>query len=72
MVLPGKRTAEAMAFTADAEVVDGAVNGVGKLVAGISQRLRPLQNGLARSYGVGILLGAVALVLWLLVRGGAV
>ena len=70
IVLPGKTASEAMAFTVDAKVVDGAVNGVGKLVAGFSERLRPLQTGLARSYATWILAGTVGLVIWMLVRGG--
>ncbi len=72
IVLPGKRMSDAAAFTADAKVVDGAVNGVGVLVKRAAARLQPLQNGLARSYGVGILAGAVGLVIWLVVSGGGV
>ncbi len=70
LVLPGKKLSEAAAFTADMKIVDGAVNGVGALVTRVAARLRPIQSGLARSYGVGILAGAVALVVWLLVSGG--
>ena len=72
IVEPGKKTAEVMAFTADTKVVDGAVNGVGRLVQSFSAALRPLQTGFARSYGVGILAGTVGIVVWLLVRGGAI
>jgi NADH-quinone oxidoreductase subunit L len=72
IVLPGKRASEALAFTADAKVVDGAVNGVGRLAQRLSAALRPLQTGFVRSYGVGILAGTVGLVVWLLVRGGAI
>ncbi len=72
IVLPGKRASEALAFTADAKVVDGAVNGVGRLAQLVSAALRPLQTGFVRSYGVGILAGTVGLVVWLLVRGGAI
>ena len=70
IVLPGKRAAEALAFSVDAKVVDGAVNGTAKLVGGISKRLKPLQSGLVRSYATGILVGTFGLVLWFLVRGG--
>jgi len=72
IVRPGRRAAEALAFTADTKVVDGAVNGVGRLVTLVSGVLKPLQTGFARSYGVGILAGTVGVVAWLLVRGGAI
>jgi len=70
IVLPGKRLADVAAFSADAKVVDGAVNGVGAAVKLIADRLRPLQTGLVRNYGVGILFGVVGLVVWILATGG--
>ena len=65
----GLSEAEVAAFDVDTKVIDGAVNGVGRGVKGASERLRPLQNGLVRSYAAGILLGAVGLLVWLLARG---
>jgi NADH-quinone oxidoreductase subunit L len=70
LVLPGKRLATAAAFTADAKVVDGAVNGVGRVVTWAADRLRPIQTGMVRNYGVGILAGAVGLLIWFLAAGG--
>ncbi len=70
VVLPGKTLSERVAFVIDAKVVDGAVNGVGKLTTWTSERLKPLQSGLARSYATGILAGTLGLVIWFLVRGG--
>ena len=70
LVLPGKRAADALAFTGDAKVVDGAVNGIGRVVAWAAQRLRPLQSGFVRQYGIGILAGAVGLLVWFLAVGG--
>jgi len=70
IVLPAKHTAEQLAFTADAKGIDGAVNGVGVLVKRAAARLKPLQTGLVRTYGVGILGGAVGIVLFMLIRGG--
>ena len=58
-VLPGKRLANVAAFSADAKVVDGAVNGVGAAVKLLAEKLRPIQTGLVRTYGVGILVGVV-------------
>ncbi len=69
LVVPGRKTAEALAFSVDAGVVDGAVNGVGRVVEGVSSRLRPLQTGFARSYALSILLGTVGVVVLLLARG---
>jgi NADH-quinone oxidoreductase subunit L len=69
LVLPGKAAANQMAFTADAKGIDGAVNGVGGLVKRLAAAAKPLQTGFMRNYGVGILGGAVALVLIMLVRG---
>jgi len=69
IVLPGKAVANQLAFTADAKGIDGAVNGVGVLVQKLAEWIRPLQTGLTRTYGVGILAGAVGIVLILLVRG---
>ena len=71
LVLPGKRLAGATAFVLDARIVDGAVNGVGALVRWFGERLRPLQTGRVRTYGAGILVGTVGLLLWLLGDGGA-
>ena len=72
IVAPGKAAAEVMAFTADAKVVDGAVNGLGGLVKWVAARFSKLQTGLVRSYGVGILAGVVAVVVWLLIAGGGI
>ncbi len=69
LVIPGRKASEALAFEVDAKVVDGAVNGVGRLVQGGADLIRPLQTGFARSYVLGILLGTVGLVAWLLARG---
>ena len=70
LVLPGKRLANVAAFSADAKVVDGAVNGVGAAVKLLAEKLRPIQTGLVRNYGVGILVGVVGLVLFILATGG--
>jgi NADH-quinone oxidoreductase subunit L len=52
----------------DAKVVDGAVNGVGAGTLGLGGRLRGLQNGLTRSYALGIGVGAVALLGYIVTR----
>ncbi len=50
--------------TADRVVVDGAVNGAGALVAESAQLGRRLQTGNVQHYALGVLAGALALVLW--------
>jgi len=71
LVLPGKKLAEELAFTADAKGIDAVVNDVGGAVKRVATWMKPLQSGLVRSYGVGILLGTVVIVWFMLVRGGA-
>jgi NADH-quinone oxidoreductase subunit L len=52
----------------DAEVIDGVVNGVGAMVGGWARGLRHLQTGFVMNYALGMLLGAVAAVAYLLTR----
>jgi NADH-quinone oxidoreductase subunit L len=70
IVLPGKLSAAWMAFFVDAKIVDGAVNGTGVVVRWIGDRMRPLQTGLVRNYGVWVLIGTVGLLVYFLTRGG--
>ncbi len=70
LVAPGQKAAEATAFGFDVPVVDGAVNGIARIVRGIGAWARPLQTGYVRNYGVLVLAGAVVVVIWL-VAGGA-
>ncbi len=71
IVLPGKAVAESAAFTVDAKGVDGLVNGVGGAVKRLADAATVLQTGQVRSYGTTMFLGAVAVIAWLLIRGGA-
>ena len=70
LVSPGRRLAERTASTVDLKVVDGAVNGVAWLVRAAGRRIRPAQSGLIRQYGLWLGLGMVALLIWIVVRGG--
>ena len=65
---PGTKAFDAAA-TADRRFVDGAVNGVAKLVRMLGQAVRPLQSGYLRHYASGVAVGAIALVIWLALRG---
>jgi NADH-quinone oxidoreductase subunit L len=66
----GGATARLVAGPMDQKGIDGLVNGVGVAVRAVGERLRPLQTGFVRNYGLGILVGAVALLAWFLSRGG--
>ena len=46
----------------DDEAVDGAAGGLAAGVSRVSERLRQLQTGFARSYALSMLAGAVAVV----------
>jgi NADH-quinone oxidoreductase subunit L len=65
IVKPGRRIAEVVAFKVDLPVIDGAVNGVARLVRGVGDWARPLQTGFVRSYGALLLAGTVTVVIWL-------
>jgi NADH-quinone oxidoreductase subunit L len=52
----------------DPGLVDGIVNGVATVVAGWARGLRRVQTGFVMNYALGILLGAVAVVAYLLAR----
>ena len=46
----------------DVRLIDGAVNGVGETVAGMSDLLRRLQNGSVRMYAASLFLGVVGIL----------
>jgi NADH-quinone oxidoreductase subunit L len=46
----------------DAGLIDGAVNGVGETVGGMSDLLRRMQTGSVRTYAASLLLGAVLIL----------
>ncbi len=53
----------------DASIIDGAVNGVGRTLLSWAGYLKNVQNGLIRSYATWILVGAVAVLLFIVRRG---
>ena len=65
IVAPGRRVAELSAFSFDAGIVDGAVNGVGALVKTLGDKVRPIQTGFVRNYGALLLAGAVLAIIWM-------
>ncbi|MEO5679088.1 MAG: NADH-quinone oxidoreductase subunit L, partial [Acidimicrobiales bacterium] len=66
---PGRRAADFAAYVVDAEVIDGAVNGVATVVRRGGGQLRRLQSGYVRSYALGITTGTVLLLAYVVNRG---
>jgi NADH-quinone oxidoreductase subunit L len=52
----------------DVKVIDGAVNGAGYVVSGVSIVLRLLQNGSVKTYAASMFVGAVAILAYYLWR----
>ena len=71
IVAPGLAVASWSARIFDLRVVDGLVNGLGIAVRSFATSLRPVQSGYVRSYGLGIAFGALGLIVYLLIAGGA-
>ncbi len=65
---PGRKSFDAVAW-ADRTIVDGAVNGVGRIVRTSGSVVRRVQTGAVRTYAAGVGLGVVALLLWFFLRG---
>lgn len=61
---PGARLTRTL-VTVDDRGVDGAVTGLGAVVAGLSTRTRKLQNGFVRTYAMYMFVGAAAVVVTL-------
>jgi NADH-quinone oxidoreductase subunit L len=68
VVLPAKGASAFAAFVVDQRVIDGAVNGLGRVFAWLAGVGRRVQTGLVRSYAVAYLLGAVIVLLVVLGR----
>ena len=68
IVGPGRKLAEDAAFKFDLPVIDGLVNGVGRMVHNLGVRARPAQTGFVRNYALVFLAGLVALGVWVAVR----
>jgi NADH:ubiquinone oxidoreductase subunit 5 (subunit L)/multisubunit Na+/H+ antiporter MnhA subunit len=71
LVVPGRKAAETAAFRLDLPIVDGLVNGVGRLFTETGSRGRVIQTGYVRNYGAAFVGGLLLVVIWLLVTGGA-
>jgi NADH-quinone oxidoreductase subunit L len=66
---PGRKGFQAVAWV-DRNIVDGAVNGVGRLVRGSATEARKAQSGYVRQYAAALGVGVVLLLVWfVIVRG---
>jgi NADH-quinone oxidoreductase subunit L len=68
-VVDGSRTL--LWRTADAGLIDGAVNGIGKTARSIGGALKLLQSGFIRSYAAWVVAGSIAVVIAMALWGGA-
>ncbi len=50
----------------DSKIIDGTINGVASLIGVISRNIRKIQNGVAQSYAIVMMLGIVAALLWII------
>jgi NADH-quinone oxidoreductase subunit L len=69
LVAPGKKLAEVAAFSVDNGLIDGAVNGVGRVFRELGARVSLAQTGQVRSYAAFLLAGTIAVVIWLVAGG---
>jgi NADH-quinone oxidoreductase subunit L len=65
---PSQAFATFCATIVDTKVIDGAVNGVGGVTRLVGRGLRRVQTGYVRQYALGIVLGLVALLAWMVTR----
>jgi NADH-quinone oxidoreductase subunit L len=68
---PLRAGANALAFVMDAKVVDGTVNGVAHLLGASGRLARKTQTGYLRSYALGIGVGLVLVLAYLMFRVGS-
>ena len=57
-----------LAVSFDLPVIDGAANGLGRLTQSMAGGLRRLQSGYVRTYALSILIGAVLMLTYILLR----
>jgi len=67
---PGRESFDAVAWF-DTHIIDGAVNGAGRLVQGVAGVVRKGQSGLVRTYAALIGVGVVLMLAWFFFRGVA-
>jgi NADH-quinone oxidoreductase subunit L len=68
LVTPGKAVSAFSAYVFDQRVLDAGVNGLGRSVAALAGVGRRVQSGFVRTYALAFLLGAVATLLFVVLR----
>ncbi len=68
LVAPAKLGSAFLAYVFDRRVLDGAVNGLGRIIGAFAGRGRAVQTGRVRSYALAVLLGVVGVLSYLVVR----
>ena len=68
MVRPFVTLSDAFWRVVDDTFVDGAVNGVARLIRSVGGELRRVQTGYIRNYALSFLLGVVVVVVWFVLR----
>ena len=66
---PGRAAAEVLSQPVDQGLIDGAVNGVAAVVAGVGRQARRIQTGFVRNYALTLLSGATVVLFLFLIRG---
>ena len=66
---PGRAAGRMLSQPVDQGVIDGAVNGVARLFAGLGAQGRKVQTGFVRNYALTMLSGAVVVLFVFLLRG---
>jgi len=64
---PGRKLFTSFAWF-DKTVIDGAVNGTGRLTQLLGTKMRVLQTGLIRTYALGLVLGGIIVVIYFITR----
>jgi NADH-quinone oxidoreductase subunit L len=68
---PGAAISAFASSVVDARVIDGAVEGVARIVRSTGERLRRVQSGYVRTYALTIVGGVVIIVAYLVTRAGS-
>jgi NADH-quinone oxidoreductase subunit L len=68
---PSQAFAQFCSTVIETKVIDGAVNGVGRLTRLTGRGLRRIQTGYVRQYALGVVLGLVALLAWMVTRASS-
>ena len=52
---------------ADNKMIDGTINGLAKVIDNISGTIKKIQNGIAQSYALIMVLGVLVALLWIII-----